>query len=218
MALLTKQQFKKLRPNGDYQAYLGYVAKRRNISVAQLKQSAQFGVSAQKLAQLTAGGGGTSGPRSGGKPGVKGQGRIPPELRRKMEQGLRRALRGTPLGKYVNLFMVAAEVSGFDARFLAGLAALESAWGRSTPGNAPFNFWGWSVNTGQQHSSIASPFQAADTAFRYFGKSFGRKYKGSNLFRDFSPYAADPAWESKVASIVRRMGGNPYDVRFAPAM
>lgn len=168
--------------------------------------------------RYTAGGGSSTpqGQTQGGGPRGQG-GRFTPAQERKLRRALKKGLRGTPLARYIDLFMVQAELSGFDPRFTAAIAAQESAWGRATPSNAPFNFWGWSVNTGQSSSSIASPFQNPETAFRYYGRNFGRNYKGSNLFTDFGPYAADPSWEAKIASIMRRMGGNPYDVRYGPA-
>src|SRR5262249_26669679 len=125
-----------------------------------------------------------------------------------------------PLARFAKNFVVAGKLSGYDPRFIAAFAAEESAWGRLTPGNAPYNFWGWSVYTGNQSSAVAHPFQHPGTAFRYFGHQLKLNYGGArSVFSPiWGPYAADPNHEANIAGILRRLHGNPYNIRFKHAV
>lgn len=129
---------------------------------------------------------------------------------------------GSPLARYAHLFVLAGKLSGFDPRFIAAFAAQESGWGRSTPANAPHNYWGWSVYTGNQSSAISTPFQQPESAFRFYGKELGEsQYAGAKSVYDpkWAPYAADPTHEAQIASILsRQFGGNPNDIRFQAAL
>lgn len=141
----------------------------------------------------------------------------------RMIKSVRRSLNrvDSPLAKYAKNFVVAGKLSGYDPRFIASFAALESGWGRSTPSNAPYNFWGWTVYTGNQNSAVTSPFKKPGRAFRYFGRQLGKKYGGakSAYSRIWAPYAADPSHEAKIASILRQyFGGNPNNIRFKAAL
>lgn len=124
---------------------------------------------------------------------------------------------GSPLARHASKFVVAGYLSGYDPRFIAAFAAQESGWGRSTPNNAPHNYWGWTVYTGNQSSAVTAPFKHADTAFRYFGRQLGKHYGGAKSVYSniWAPYAADPNHERIIGTILRdNFGGNPNNIRF----
>ena len=54
MAILSKAQFQEIRPSGSYDAYLRFVAKRRQITVAELKTTAQVGLPPKQMEQAVA--------------------------------------------------------------------------------------------------------------------------------------------------------------------
>lgn len=137
----------------------------------------------------------------------------------RMVRSLRHSFKevGSPLARHASKFVVAGYLSGYDPRFIAAFAAQESGWGRSTPGNAPYNYWGWTVYTGNQSSAVTAPFKHAGTAFRYFGRQLGKHYGGAKSVYSniWAPYAADPNHERVIASILRdNFGGNPNNIRF----
>ena len=199
---LSKKQFEKINPYGEFDRYVGFIAKRTGLKKEQIQRLAT-GVDAATFAKMY----------ESSKTKLT---QIERRYARQVATGFRRA--GHPeMAKYANLFVMAGRLSGYDPRFIAAFAAQESAWGQATPGNAPYNFWGWSVNTGQQHSSIASPFQNPKTAFEYYGKSLKERYGGASSVYSptWSAYAADPAHESKIAGILSQyFQGNPQDIRY----
>jgi hypothetical protein len=128
---------------------------------------------------------------------------------------------GSPLARFAPNFVVAGYLSGYDPRFIGAFAAEESAWGRAVPGNAPYNYWGWSVDTGQQSSGVAKPFASPGTAFRYFGEQLHQHYGGARSVYSpiWGPYAADPNHERNIASIMSTyFHGDPNNIRFWDAM
>jgi hypothetical protein len=146
-------------------------------------------------------------------------GNMDPKLAAQYEKQIREFFlaRGNPkAAAQARRFVMAGAISGFDPRFLAAIAEAESSGGQAVPGNAPYNWWGWSVNTGQQYSSVSGPFANPDTAFKYYAQHFGKAYRGNDLFQDFGPYAASGEWEGNVAAALKLMGGNPHAVRWGP--
>jgi hypothetical protein len=128
---------------------------------------------------------------------------------------------GSPLAKFSKNFVVAGYLSGYDPRFIGAFAAEESAWGRAVPGNAPYNFWGWSVYTGSQSSGVTDPFRSPGTAFRYYGHQLHDHYGGARSVYSpiWRPYAADPNHAANIGGILRTyFHGNPNDIRFNRAM
>ena len=126
---------------------------------------------------------------------------------------IRRTLRraGDPQWRYAKDLAAASRISGRPWQLIAAIAQAESSGGRYVPKNAPFNFWGWSVNTGQQHSNITNPFQNPHTAYRYYARGLRRGYSGGNSIYDpvWEKYAASPAWQGNVASFLKKYGVNP---------
>jgi hypothetical protein len=138
---------------------------------------------------------------------------------RKVRRGFQRA--HSPLAKYARHFVTAGYLSGYDPRFIAAFAAQESAWGRATPRNAPYNFWGWSVYTGNQSSAVTNPFKSPGRAFRYYGRQLRKNYGGARSVYSaiWAPYAADPNHERIIGSILKHyFHGTPRNIRFAAAM
>ena len=54
MAILSKPQFAQIRPQGSYDAYLKFVANRRQITVAELRTTAQVGLPKAQMEAVTA--------------------------------------------------------------------------------------------------------------------------------------------------------------------
>lgn len=199
---LSRRQFEKLNPFGEWDTYLRFIARRTGLSKDQVRTMAS-GVEPARFHELL-------------QASKKKLTQAEQKYARQIAAGFRKAGHGD-MAKYAKLFVLAGRLSGYDPRFIAAFAAQESAWGKATPGNAPFNFWGWSVYTGNQSSAVASPFQKPKSAFTYFGKSLKKRYGGAKTAFDpvWDPYAADPAHEQKIASILRTyFGGNPYDIRY----
>jgi hypothetical protein len=147
----------------------------------------------------------------------------PPKRVKKMIRSLRKNFKevGSPLAKHAAKFVVAGYLSGYDPRFIAAFAAQESGWGRSTPANAPHNYWGWTVYTGNQSSAVTRPFKKASTAFRYFGRQLRENYGGARSVYSsiWAPYAADPNHERIIASILKNnFGGKPRNIKFPPRL
>lgn len=201
---LTKKQFEKVRPFGDYDRYIKFISRRTGLSEQEVRRFAT-GVGADTFHKMI----------EASKDRIT---KAEQRYIRQIQLGFRKA--GRPeMAKYAKWFVVAGRISGYDPRFLAAFAAQESAWGRSTPANAPFNFWGWSVYTGKDSSAVSSPFQRPDTAFKYFGEQLKEKYGGAKSAFDqvWAPYAEDSTHEAQIASIYRNyFGGNPSDIRFRP--
>jgi flagellum-specific peptidoglycan hydrolase FlgJ len=203
--ILSAKQFSRIRPGGDYQAYLRFVARARKVSVKVLVRVAPRMSQAEFRPVF----------EQAKASGAVAMARMANQIRKALER------QGSPMAKFAKLFVRAGELSGYDPRFLAAFAAQESAWGRAVPGNAPYNFWGWSVYTGNQSSAVASPFQDPRSAFEYYGRELKKNYGGARSVHDpvWGPYAADPQHEAKIASILRNyFGGNPDDIRFQSAL
>lgn len=199
---LSQKQFVKIKPFGDYDTYIKFLARRTNLKPEQVRRIAT-GVDPETFQRLFA----TSKDKLTAAEKKYAQ---------QVRQGFIRA--GAPrMAQYANLFVLAGRLSGYDPRFIAAFGAQESGFGRSTPANAPFNFWGWSVYTGRSSSAVSNPFQQPKSAFRYYGKKLGENYGGARTVFDpvWGPYAADPQHEQKIASILKTyFSGNPMDIRF----
>jgi murein DD-endopeptidase MepM/ murein hydrolase activator NlpD len=131
-------------------------------------------------------------------------------------QIIRRTLRraGDPQWKYAKDLARASKISGRPWQLIAAIAQAESSGGRYTPSNAPYNLWGWSVNTGQNYSSITGPFQNPHTAYTAFAKGLRKNYRGGNSINDpvWEKFAASPAWQGNVSSFLRKYGVNPNQI------
>jgi flagellum-specific peptidoglycan hydrolase FlgJ len=177
----------KIKPFGDYDSYVKVLARRTNLKPEQVRRIAT-GVDPETFQRLFA------------------------ASKDKLTAAEKRYAKQVRQG-----FIQAGRLSGYDPRFIAAFGAQESAWGQATPSNAPFNFWGWSVYTGRSSSAISNPFQNPKAAFRYYGQKLGENYGGARSVYDpvWSPYAADPQHEAKIANILKTyFGGNPMDIRF----
>ena len=135
-------------------------------------------------------------------------------------QRIRRALRKQKSGfaKYARGFYRIQKATGIDGLYWASLAESESGHsGESTPANAPHNYFGWRVYTGDQSASgNVSQFANAPSSFTYMAQQFAKSpySKAKSVFdKVWDPYAADPNHERNIAAIYKQLGGNPGNIR-----
>jgi hypothetical protein len=119
------------------------------------------------------------------------------------KEDLDRFLGGTPLAGTGHAFLDAEAAFGVNARFLVGLAAVESALGASDLARKDHNLFGI---VGSSWSSYEAGIAGgAGFIFRNFLSPRGAMYNGPTLSGMNVKYATSPTWASNVALWVNRI-------------
>ena len=104
-------------------------------------------------------------------------------------------------------FLAAEEKYGVNAVFLAGVAALESGWGRHC--FKPNNFFGWGKKSFETPAE-GIDFVAGKLAEQYLSP-FGKHYHGVSVAAVNRSYNGSDVWKRKVKSLMRLISDRAED-------
>jgi hypothetical protein len=80
---------------------------------------------------------------------------------------------GSPMAKYAETFVVAADDSSLDWRLVASIAGVESAFGRLIPYNS-YNAWGWKGDPSRDFSQFSSWEDGIKVVTSRIAEGYGR--------------------------------------------
>ena len=123
---------------------------------------------------------------------------------------LNKALEGTELQKLSMYFVEAEKRYGINAFALAGIVALESAWGTSEIAQRDNNLTGYAVYDGQGYGKVFASYEdciyaTAQLLANNYISPQGKYYTGSSLYNINTKYSSDKGWSVKVIKIAREL-------------
>lgn len=123
---------------------------------------------------------------------------------------MNKALAGTELQPLAMYFIEAEKRFGINAFALAGIVALESAWGTSEIAQRDNNLTGYAVFDGQSYGKVFTSYEdciyaTAQLLNEDYISTQGKYYTGSSLYNINTKYSSDKGWSVKVIRIAREL-------------